>query len=201
VFFSSLIISDFYSEKTHPVFKYMNLIDASLSCSDVGVRKSILGAKKQNTKCQSDKRKKEKECDKHSYLGDREMELESGGEEVDFEKEQRDKVRVEKPQDILKVVARSVLANQEEPVEILSSTFLNNLVSDRMDVDLGTEYEREIHEIVQDLEALGREAGLDGSPARAVKEELIEREEVSRESRKKGDGKTSSDSAEEVEHI
>jgi len=129
------------------------------------------------------------------------MELESGGEEVDFEGEQRDEVRVEIPQDILKVVARSVLANQEEPVEMLSSTFLNNLVSDRMDVDLGEEYEREIHEIVQDLEASGREAGLDGSPARAVKEELIERVEVSSESRKKRDGKTSSDSAEEVEHI
>jgi len=37
--------------------------------------------------------------------------------------------------------------------------------------------------------------------ARAVKEELIEKEEVSRESRKKGDGKVSSDSAEEIEHI
>jgi len=44
-----------------------------------------------------------------------------------------------------------------------------------MDVDLGEEYEKEIHEIVQDLEASGREAGLDGSPARIMKEELIER--------------------------
>jgi len=70
-----------------------------------------------------------------------------------------------------------------------------------MDIELGEEYEKEIHEIVKDLEASGREAGLDGSPARTMKDELIEREEVSRESRKKGDGKVSSDSAEEIERI
>jgi len=58
-----------------------------------------------------------------------EMELESGGENVDFEGEQRDEVRVEIPQDILKVVSRSVLGSQEKPLEALSSTFLDNLVS------------------------------------------------------------------------
>jgi len=99
-----------------------------------------------------------------------EMELESGGgEDVAFEGEQRDEVRVEIPQDILKVVSRSVLENQGEPVEALSSTFLNNLVSEKMDVDLGEQYEREVQEIVQDLEASGREAGVDYSPAREVR--------------------------------
>jgi len=133
-----------------------------------------------------------------------EMELERGGEEVDFEKKQRDDVKVEIPQDLLKVVVRSVTGEQEggeiEPIEALSPTFLRNLVSDRMEMDLGEEYEKEIHEIMQDLEESGREAGLDKSPSRAVKEELIERE-MSREGRKTGDGKVSCDSAEEVERI
>jgi len=35
-----------------------------------------------------------------------------------------------------------------------------------MNVDMGEQYEREIHEIVQDLEASGREAGVDNSLAR-----------------------------------
>jgi len=134
-----------------------------------------------------------------------EMELESGGEEVDFEKEQRDDVRVEIPQDILKVMARSVTGEQKggeiKPVVALYATFLRNLVSDRMEIDLGEEYEKEIQEIVQNLEESGKEAGLNKSPSRAVKEELIEREGMSRESRKTGDGKVSSDSAEEVERI
>jgi len=70
-----------------------------------------------------------------------------------------------------------------------------------MDIDLGELYEREIQEIVQDLEASSREAGVDNSPARKVKAEMIEREEGSRESRRKGDGKMSSESADETEHI
>jgi len=95
-----------------------------------------------------------------------EMELESEGEEVDFEGEQRDEVGVEIPQDILKMVVHSVLGDQEKkgggPVGALSSAFLQSLVSDRMDIDLGEECEKKIHEIVQDLEASGREVGLDG---------------------------------------
>jgi len=130
-----------------------------------------------------------------------EMELESRGEDVDFEGEQRDEVRVKIPQDILKVVSRSVLGSQGEPVEALSSIFLDNLVSDRMDIDLGELYDREIQEIVQDLEVSSRKAGVDNSPAREVKAEMIEREEGSRESRKKGDGKMSSESVDETEHI
>jgi len=130
-----------------------------------------------------------------------EMELESGREDVDFEGEQKDEVRVEIPQDILKVVLRLVLGSQGEPVEALSSTFLDNLVSDKMDIDLGELYEREIQKIVQDLEASSREAGVDNFPAREVNAEMIEREEGSRESRKKGDGKMSSESADEAEHI
>jgi len=44
----------------------------------------------------------------------KEMELKSEGEEADFEGKQRDEVRVEIPQDKLKMVARSVLGDQEE---------------------------------------------------------------------------------------
>jgi len=108
----------------------------------------------------------------------------------------------------LRVVERSVLGVQEgggeiEPVEALSATFLQNLVSYRMDVDLGDEYEERVHKIVQELEASGREAGLEESPSRTMKEELeeIEIEETSRESRKVGDGKVSSESAEEIDRI
>jgi len=43
-----------------------------------------------------------------------EMEVGSGGDEVDFGKEQREDVRVEIPQDILRVVTQSVTENQEK---------------------------------------------------------------------------------------
>jgi len=69
-----------------------------------------------------------------------------GGEEVDFENEQKDEVRVEIPQDILRVVERSVMGDKEEgviePVEALSATFLQSLVSDKMEIDLGEQYMR-----------------------------------------------------------
>jgi len=58
-------------------------------------------------------------------------------------------------------------------VEELSSTFLRNLVSDKMDIDLGDDYEERVHEIVQELEESGREAGSTESPSKTVKEELI----------------------------
>jgi len=69
-----------------------------------------------------------------------------------------------------------------------------------MDVDLGEEYEEKVQEIVHDLEKSGKEAELDQFPSRVAEEELIEREK-SRENRKTGDGKVSSDSTEEVEQI
>jgi len=83
-----------------------------------------------------------------------------------------------------------------KPVETLSTTFLQSLVSDRMDIDLGEEYKERVQEIVNDLEESGREGEVDNSPSRGVKEELIERE-----NRKTGDGKVSSDSAEEGKRI
>jgi len=58
-----------------------------------------------------------------------------------------------------------------------------------------------VQEIVQDLEESGREAGLTESPSRIIKEELIEREETSRESRKVGDEMVSNESTEEVKRI
>jgi len=73
----------------------------------------------------------------------------------------------------------------------LSETFLQNLVSDRMNIDLGDDYDKRVEEIVQELEESGRKAGLTESPSRTIKEELIEREETSTESRKVGDGMVS----------
>jgi len=69
-----------------------------------------------------------------------------------------------------------------------------------MDIDLEEEYEERVQEIVHDLEESGRDAEVDNSPSRDVKEKLIDRE-ISRENRKTCDGKVSSDSAEEGERI
>jgi len=66
------------------------------------------------------------------------------------------------------------------------------MASDKMDVDLGEDYDLSVQQIVEELEQPGKEAGLSKSPSREIKEELIEREEISREGRKVGDGKVSS---------
>jgi len=133
-----------------------------------------------------------------------EMELKGEEVEVDFEREQIYEGRAEIPQEILNEVARTMQGGHEgdeiEPVEILSTTFLQSIVSDRMDIDLGEDYEERVQEIVNELEESGREAEVENSPSRDVKEELIERE-MSRENRKTGDGKVSSDSAEEGERL
>jgi len=70
-----------------------------------------------------------------------------------------------------------------------------------MDLDLGEEYDERVQEIVYELEESGREAELNSSPSREIKEELIEEEEMSRGSRKTGDEKVSSESTEETERI
>jgi len=70
-----------------------------------------------------------------------------------------------------------------------------------MDITLGDDYEARVHEIVQECEESGKEAGLTESPSRTVKKEVIEREENERGNRKVGDGKVSSESAEEIEKI
>jgi len=61
-----------------------------------------------------------------------EIDLESGEEEEDFEKQQRNEVCVKILQDIMKIVERSVLTPEgdrgAEAVEALSTTFLQNLV-------------------------------------------------------------------------
>jgi len=54
---------------------------------------------------------------------------------------------------------------------------------------------------LEDLEQSGKEFKLTGSLSRVIKEELTEREEISREGRKVGYRKVSSESAEEVEKI
>jgi len=117
--------------------------------------------------------------------------LEGGEVEVDFEIEQSNECRGEVSQKILNEVVRSMQGGQEgnetEPVEALSTTFLQNLVSDKINVDLGEEYDLSVQQIVEDLEQSGREAGLFSSPSRVIKEELIEREGISRKKRKLGD--------------
>jgi len=135
-----------------------------------------------------------------------EMELEGEEVKVDFERVGNEDVVEIPTQELLKEVTfRSILEGKgiegTARGKTLSTTFLENLMSDRMDMDLGKEYEERVQEIVQDLEESRREAGLASSPSRDIKEELIEREEVSRGSRKTGDEKVSSDSTEEVEHI
>jgi len=73
-----------------------------------------------------------------------EIDLES--EEEDFRKEQRNEVRVEIPQDLLRLQNVGGLG----PVEVLSTTFLQGLMSDHMDI--GEEYDLSVQAIVEDLE-------------------------------------------------
>jgi len=131
-----------------------------------------------------------------------EMELEGAEVEIDFERERGEVDVVEIPQDILDVVVQTIQeerqGNQVRPLENMSVTFLESLVSDGMDVDLGEEEEERVREITNELEESGRD--VEGSPSREIKEELIERE-MTKENRRTGDGKVSSDSAEEVERI
>jgi len=70
-----------------------------------------------------------------------------------------------------------------------------------MDLDLEEDYDDRVQEIKDEFEESGREAGLNSSPSREVKEELIEKEEMLMGSRKTGDGKVSSESIEETERI
>jgi len=88
------------------------------------------------------------------------MDLESGEKEEDFQKGQRNEVRIEIPQDILKIVERAAFTPQRGEGEVgsISTKFLQNLVSDRMEMDLGEKDEQGVQEIVQDLEESGREA-------------------------------------------
>jgi len=87
----------------------------------------------------------------------------------------------------------------EETVEVLTTNFLQEILSDKMEME--REYDLCVQEIVQELEGSEGEGGLGGSPSRSVKEELIGKEEIFRNSRKLGDGKMSSESAEEIEKI
>jgi len=85
-----------------------------------------------------------------------EMELEGEEVEIDFEIEHRNECRTEVSQNILNEVVRSMQGGQEgdgtEPVAELSTTFLQNLVSDKMDVDLGELYDLSVQQIVEDLD-------------------------------------------------
>jgi len=131
-----------------------------------------------------------------------EMELEGEELEIDFEGERREVNVAEIPQDILDEVIQTIQeerqGTQVGPVENISVTFLESLVSDGMDVDLGEEDEERVREIASELRESGRE--VESSPSREIKEELIEQER-DKQGRRTGDGKVSSESAEEVERI
>jgi len=132
-----------------------------------------------------------------------EIELDVVEVEIDFEKDHDGVAEI--PQDIVNKVVDNLNEREGqgegEPVEILSATFLQNLASDKMDLDLGEEYDDRVQEIVDELEESGREAGLNCSPSREIKKELIEEEILLRGNRKTGDRKVSSESTEEIERI
>jgi len=132
------------------------------------------------------------------------MELEGGEVEIDFEVERSTEGRGEVSQKVFEEVVREMQGSREgssEPIEALSMTFLQNMASDKMDVDLGEDYDMSVQQIVEALEQSGKGAGLSESPSREMKEELIRKKEISRKGRKVGDGKVSSESAEEVDRI
>jgi len=116
-----------------------------------GDRGDVVARDKQVEHVQLVKDKKGKKTMKIPESVTEEMDLESG-----------DEVRVEIPQDILRVPDVGGLG----PVEVLSKTFLQGLMSDRMDI--GEEFNLSIQEIVEDFEQSGREVGLSGSPSRVI---------------------------------
>jgi len=121
-----------------------------------------------------------------------EMDLESG--EKDFRTGQRNEVVVDIPLGSPGIIEEEIGG----PVEEISTTFLQGILSEQM--DMGEEYDLSVQAIVHELEGSEREIGLAGSPSRSVKEELIENK-MSRDVRKGGDGKMSSESTEETEKI
>jgi len=72
--------------------------------------------------------------------------------EIDFEKDQEGAAEI--PQDILNEVVTNLNegegqgGGEVEPVETLSATFLQSLVSDKMDLELGEEYDDRVQEVV-----------------------------------------------------
>jgi len=95
-----------------------------------GDRGGVLARNKEVENVQLVKDKKGKKNQKITESVTEEMELESGEEEEDFRREQRDEVRVEIPQDILGVQDVRGLG----PIEGLSTTFLQGLMSEHMDI-------------------------------------------------------------------
>jgi len=90
-----------------------------------------------------------------------EMELDVVEIEVDFEKDQEGAAEI--PQDILNEVTKNLNEGQGgEEVELagtLSATFLQSLVSDKMDLDLGEDYDDRVQDIVDELAESERKAG------------------------------------------
>jgi len=104
---------------------------------------------------------------------------------------------VEIPHDILIVQG----GEQAGATEAFSAAFLDVLVSDHVLMELDDVGEEKVEEIAQELEDSGREAGLTESSTRLIKEELIEREETSRERREGGEGMVTNNSMEVIERI
>jgi len=84
------------------------------------------------------------------------MELDVVEVEIDFEKDHDGAAEI--PQDIVNKVVDNLNEGEGqgevEPVETFSATFLQNLASDKMDLDLGEEYDDRVQEIVDELEEL-----------------------------------------------
>jgi len=151
----------------------------------------------QNLEVESVKISKEKKGRKVLEIPERvveEMDVEGG--KKDFGVNRCTEVLLEMPAD-LPVEQGGIEIG--ETVEVLTTNFLEEILSDRM--EMGREYDLRVQEIVHELEESGEEGGLGGSPSRSVKEELIGREENYRNNRKLGDGKVSSESAEEIDKI
>jgi len=117
-------------------------------------------------------------------------EMDMGGGDDEFGIDQRTEVLLEISEDAL---TEQVV---EGPVEALSVTFLQDILSDGL--EMGEEYDLRVQEVVQELEEPCGEAEREYISSRDMKEELIE---MARDDRKGGDGKMSSESTEETERI
>jgi len=90
------------------------------------------------------------------------IDLESG-EEEDFRMGQRNEVVVDTSHELPGIQDGVEIGR---PVEEISTTFLQGILSDQM--DMGEEYNLNVQAIVHELEESGREAGLSGSPSRSI---------------------------------
>jgi len=128
----------------------------------------------ENTKSVKEKKGKKNLAVPESVVEERDIE---GGDD-EFGIDQRTEVLLE--------ISGDVLTEQvvEGPVEALSVTFLQDILSEGM--EMGEEYDLRVQEVVQELEEPGEESEREYLSSRDVKEEVFE---MTKENRKGGDGK------------